>query len=154
MAKLPALPYVRRGVTQGLSANEAYRRFQQTARAEGLQALRREDFLRLYSETRAARGRSAAAAAHPKTELPTPELISPRTKTGRKGYGSWVMVYQRTKGERDLIAMPWLLRSDELLTPEDAESRVGVYIATNPYEYDRVVIGIGYVGTDRYGPEV
>jgi hypothetical protein len=150
LAKLPALQWVRSGVTQGLSANESYRQFQAAARAEGLQGLRRQDYLRLYSETRNARGRVPAAIAYPKNQLPDRTIIAPRTKAGRGGYGSWVMVYQRTSGETDLIGSPWLLRSDELMTPEEAERQVGTYIANNPYEYDRVVIGIGYVGTDAY----
>ena len=152
MAQLPALPWVRSGVTQGLSANESYRRFQQAARSEGLQGLRRQDYLRLHSETLGARGRSGLAIGAPRNELPSQELQSPRTTERASGYGSWVMVYQRAKGETEIIQQPWLIRSNELITPEEAERRVGEAIAQNPYEYDRTLIGVGYVGTDVYIP--
>jgi hypothetical protein len=152
LAKLPALPIIRADVTQGLSANASYRKFQAEAAEGGLQGLRRQDYLRLYSETLNARGRVAAAVSAPKDLIPGRENITQRSKAGRQGYGTWVMVYQRTKGETDLIAQPWLLRSDELMTPQEAERQVGSYIANNPYEYDRVLIGIGYAGTDAYQP--
>lgn len=152
MAKLPALQWIRRDVSSGLSANASYREYTAASAEAGAEGMRRQDFLRLYSETVNARGRVSAAVAAPKTELPSRDIIAQRTKAGRGGYGSWVMVYQRTKGESDLVAEPWLLRSDELLTPEEAERRVGSAIAQNPYEYPRVVIGIGYVGTDEYNP--
>lgn len=154
MAKLPALPHVRSGVSQGKSANQSYRDYQATAKANGLRGMRRQDYLRLHSQTLAARARTAAAIRAPKTDLPSGEMISPRSTTKARGYGSWVMIYQRTKGETDLIETPWLIRSEELITPEEAERRAGNYIAQNPYEYDRVVLGIGYVGTDAYSPDL
>lgn len=152
MAKLPALPWVRSGVSQGLSANESYRQFQSTAREQGLQGLRRQDYLRLYSETRGARGRAGLAVGADRQSLPSGDLLSQRTTERATGYGSWVMVYQRAKGETELIQQPWLIRSNELITPEEAERRVGEAIANNPYEYDRTLVGVGYIGTDVYTP--
>lgn len=150
MAKLPALPFIRRSVTAGLSANQSYREFQETARGQGLQGLRRQDYLRLYSETRTARGAAATAVSMPRDVLPSPEQINRRTYGAKTKYGSWVMIYQRAKGETDIIAQPWMIGSDELITPEEAERRAGAAIASNPYEYDRTLLGIGYIGTDQY----
>lgn len=152
MAKLPALPSVRSGVAQGLSANESYRQFQATARENGLQGLRRQDYLRLYSETRTAIGRAAAAAAAPRDVLPSGELISDLSTFGKTGYVSWVNVYQRVPGETELIRTPWQIRSDELITPEEAERRAGQAIAQNPYDYERTLVGLGYAGTTRLVP--
>lgn len=150
MAKLPALPWIRSGVTQGLSANASYRAFQQAAHADGLQGLRRQDYLRLYGETRSARGTTAQAVSAPRDVLPSSELINRRSTVNKSGYGSWVMVYQRNKGETEIIKSPWLIRSNELLTPMEAERRAGEAIAQNPYEYDRTLVGVGYIGTDQY----
>lgn len=154
MARLPALPFVRSSVTQGLSASESYRRFVSTAHEQGLTGIRRQDYLRLYSETRAARGTTGAAMAAPRDALPSPELINRRTTHHTTGYGSWVMVYQRPTGGGETFKQPWLIRSSELLTPAEAERRVGQFIAENPYNYGRTVTGIGYMGTDEYTPGV
>lgn len=154
MAKLPAMQYVRRGLTEGLSANAALRSFQQAAHDQGLQALRRQDFLRLYSATRAARARTAAAMAADRTSPPGQEIINEKPNSATEGYGSWVMVYQRQTGGTEPFQQPWLLKSEELLTPEEAERRVGELIAQNPYDYGRTVTGVQYIGTDHYTPGV
>lgn len=153
MAKLPALPYIRRGVTEGLSANASYREFQAAAHAEGLTGIRRQDYLRMYAQTIASRATLSQALSHPKTDLPTPDMIKPRRSTVKRGYLSWVQIYTRPTGGAGLDEQRWAIRSDEPLTPEEAERRAGMAIAQNPYDYETTIVGIGYIGTQELSPD-
>jgi hypothetical protein len=150
MAKLSALPRVRAGVTEGLSANESYQRYQDEAHENDLQGMRRQDYLRLYSQTRELRELGQEAIRWEKDVLP-PKTVDRNTEYST-GYGQWVMIYQRTIGESDMIQMPYLIRSNEPLTPEEAEQRALGYLERNPDDYDRRTLGVGYVGTERFVP--
>lgn len=154
MATLPAMPWVRSGLSQGLSANAALGAFRQAAQEQGLSAIRRQDFLRLYSATRSAREATREAMAADRTSAPDQGIIREMPLSAEEGYGSWVMVYQRQTGGSEPFQQPWLLKSEELLTPEEAERRVGELIAQNPYDYGRTVTGVQYIGTDHYTPGV
>lgn len=152
MAKLPALPYVRSGVTQGLSANEAYRRYQSQARDNDLQGTRRQDFLRLYSETRTARANAVQAMQAPKDQLPGADEIVHRTTINARGYGQWVMIYQRTSGQSDFMQQPFLVKSSQPITPAEAERRALDFLTDDDNTYNRVTLGVGYVGTEQFHP--
>lgn len=148
------MPWVRSGISQGLSANAALGAFRQAAAEQGLTAIRRQDFLRLYSATRAARAATREAMGAPRESVPDQSIIREMPGSAEEGYGSWVMVYQRETGGSEPFQQPWLLKSEGLLTPEEAERRVGELVAQNPYDYGRTVTGIQYIGTDHYTPGV
>lgn len=150
MAVLPALPFIRSSVSQGLSGNEAYRRFVATAHEQGLTGIRRHDFTRLYSQTRAARGRMGEAMGAPRDVLPSPEMISPGRGESRHRFISWVMTYQREVGGTEITQEPWAVGSEELLTPEEAERRIGEAVANSPQSYPRRFLGAVYTGTDDF----
>lgn len=152
MAKLPALPFVRSSVTQGLSASESYRQYQQLARENDLRGMRRQDYLRIYSETMAARGNAARAMQQPKDRVPTTDEIVNRSTVRAKGYGQWVAIYQRTSGQNDFMHMPFLVKTSEPITPEEAEARALEFLSQQPDEYNRVTIGVGYMGTEEFNP--
>lgn len=151
MARIPPLPFVRSGVSQGWSANQAYRHYQSTAQDAGVQGVRRQDFLRLYSETIALRGLAAEAIDMPKDQLPT--RIEPRGTRRATGYGHWVAIYQRTSGSSDLLLQPFLVKSREPLTPAEAEARAREYLDKEPERYNRVTLGVGYLGTEQFVPD-
>jgi hypothetical protein len=152
MAKLPALPFVRSSVTQGLSANASYRQYSTLARDNGLQGMRRQDYLRVYSETLASRGNAARALTQPKDRPPTNDEIVNRSTVNARGYGQWVAIYQRTSGQDDFMHMPFLVKTREPITPAEAEARALDYLNQEPDAYDRVTIGVGYMGTEHFTP--
>lgn len=152
MAKLPALPYIRSTVSQGLSANQSYRQYQSLARSQDLEGMRRQDYLRLYSETVAIRGQAATAMGRPKNTVPAADEIISRSTVNARGYGQWVAIYQRTSGTGDFYHTPFLIKTNEPITPEEAEARALAYLDQQPDEYNRVTLGVGYMGTERFNP--
>lgn len=152
MPRLPALPIIRGGITEGLSANATYRQYRAAAAAEGLETLRRQDFLRLYSQTVGLRGQAAAAASAPKN-VPHGGLTPQKRDTLRaRGFGYWVGMYQRTRGGADFQMKPWLVKSFTPLTPEEVESRAGEAWAAGERDYDFVILGIGFLGVEEFNP--
>lgn len=151
--RLPALPYARAGVTEGLSANQIYSGYQAISRAEGLTGMRRQDFLRLVSEVRASRGNISGAMQAPKNVTPSAPDIANRTTVRARGYGTWVTAWQRSKGQSDFMEQRFLIKSDEPITPAEAERRTGTMLANNDDIYDRVTLGVTYTGTEFYTPQ-
>lgn len=152
MAQLPALPYIRRGVTEGLSANAAYRGYQTTARENDLRGMRRQDFLRMYSQTINSRSNVIDAMAAPKDQVAGGLDIPTRDTVNATGYGHWVGIHQRTVGESDYIFTPFLVKSREPMTPEQAEARAMDFLQTAPDEYNRTTMGVVYMGAERFSP--
>lgn len=153
MPKIPALSHVRSSVTQGLSANAAYRDYQSTAHDQGLQGMRRQDYLRLYSQTRNLRKQAEQLLDAPKNIINGGVTPEPRNTIHARGYGYWVAVHQRTVGDNDFLTQPFLLKSHTQLTPAEAERRVGEFLANSEHEYDRVVLGVGIVGIEEFHPQ-
>lgn len=152
MAKLPALQYVRTGVTQGMSANATYRHYQTTAREQGLTGMRRQDFLRLYSHTLNVRAGTLDAINAPKDEVAGGLDIPIRPTVHARGYGHWVGIHQRTIGESDYIFTPFLIKSNEAMTPADAEARALQYLDQAPDVYNRTTMGVSYMGAEQFNP--
>lgn len=152
MPKIPALPYVRSGVSQGLSANAAYRNYQTNARESGATGMRRQDFLRLYSQTRNLRSQATELIDAPKNIINGGVTPAQRDTVYAKGNGYWVAVYQRTQGEEDFMVTPYLLKTHEQLTPAEAERRVGAFLTESEDVYNRVVLGVGLVGIEQFNP--
>lgn len=152
MARLPALQYVRSGVTQGLSANAAYRNYQATAQENDLQGMRRQDFLRLYSHTVNVRAQALEAMDAPKDEVAGGLTIPTRPTVTATGYGHWVGIHQRTRGESDYIFTPYLIKSNAPMTPAAAEARAIEFLQQAPDVYDRVTLGVVYMGAEEFQP--
>lgn len=152
MPKIPALPYVRSSITRGLSANAAYREYQGNAREAGATGMRRQDFLRLYSQTRNLRGQAEQLLDAPKNIINGGVNPEPRDTISVKGYGYWVAVYQRTVGQQDFMSTPYLVKSHEQLTPAEAERRVGSFLVESEDVYNRTVLGVGLVGVEQFNP--
>ena len=152
LSRLPAIPYVRNGVSQGWSANRAYQHYRDQAREAEATGLRRQDFLRLYSETRALRGLAEQAIQAPR-HLP-PETIEPRSTRFTSGYGSWVHIYQRASGETDLLHKVFLVKSADPITPEEAEQQALEWAQAGEDSYNYVTLGVGYMGTEQFIPRL
>lgn len=153
MARLPALPYVRSGVTEGLSANASYRNYQSTAKENGLTGMRRQDYLRMYSQTINSREGVLDAMNAPK-DLPAGGLpLKPRDTIQATGIGHWIGIHQRTRGQSDYIFTPFLVKSNTPMTPGEAEARALDYLQQAPDVYDRITLGVVYMGAEQFTPK-
>ncbi len=148
--KLPALTFIRQSITAGLGASQTYDQYLATVKANDWRGMRKQDFLRLYSQTVNVREAVKESMNAPRNVPPSnPEK---RDTIKARGYGTWVGIHQRTSGESDYIFTPFLIKSNAPITPEEAEQRAAAYIDQQPDEYNRVVMGIGYLTTERFVP--
>jgi len=152
MAKLPALPYVRSGVTQGLSGRAAYRNYIEQAHANDLTGIRLQDFQRLYSQTLNVRAQVLEAMNAPKDLVAGGMDVPVRNTVNATGFGHWVGIHQRTRGESDYIFTPFLVKSNAPMTPAAAEQRAIEYLQQAPDVYDRVTLGVVYMGAEQFQP--
>jgi hypothetical protein len=148
--KLPALPFIRSSITQGLGASQAYDQYLATAKANAWRGMRKQDFLRLYSETVNVRESVRQNMHAPRKTVPS--NIEKRGTISARGYGTWVGIHQRTSGESDYIFTPFLIKSNAPITPEEAEQRAIDYLDQDPDVYNRVLIGVGYLNTEHFIP--
>lgn len=117
--------------------------------------MRRQDFLRLYSETLAVRDDVADAMDRPKGVIPSGDAIKIRTTEYATGYGTWVSIYQRTRGQDDLIQTPFLIKTAQPITPQEAEQRAQWYLEQEePDVYNRITLAVTYTGTNQFVPRV
>lgn len=151
---LPPLSFIRSAITQGINRTNAYRQFTQTAHEQGLVGVRRSTFSQLFSEEIGVREQSKGGISADRFATPDATTFNQRTTVSARGYGQWVKVYYRNKGEDQLYDEPWLIKSSEPLTPYDAESQVGALIAQHEGEYDKVFVAAAYMTTDQYTPGV
>lgn len=118
----------------------------------GATGMRRQDFLRLFSQTRRLRDQSSDLLDAPKDLAHGGVIPQPRDTVRTRGYGYWVAVYQRSVGQQDFMSSPYLIKSFTPLTPEEAERRVQSYITESEEKYDRKVLGVGLVGVEEFQP--
>lgn len=138
-------------VKLNLSANEALRQYR-----EGGGAIRRETWLRLYSQARAAGIIAATEAALPLTRMPlATEIRTLDTKTAR-GWVQYADVYVRDADTGEVTVHHWALRGTSLLSREAVIERAMNKIAesaTHEGTLDPgVVIGAVYTGTYQMVP--
>lgn len=89
----------------------------------------------------------------PKNDVPSADQIEPRTTINARGYGQWVMIYQRTSGESDFMKSPFLVKSHVPITPAEAEARAAAFLTDDDNTYNRVTLGVGYMGTELFTPQ-
>jgi hypothetical protein len=148
--KLPALQFIRASITNGLGPSNTYDQYNATVKANDWRGMRKQDFLRLYSETVNVRESVRESMNAPRQTVPS--VIEKRDTMTARGYGTWVGIHQRTSGENDYIFTPFLIKSNAPITPEEAENRALDYLQQQPDEYNRVIIGVGYLSTERFIP--
>jgi len=89
----------------------------------------------------------------PKNVVPASEDIIKRTTEYATGYGTWVSIWQRTRGQDDLIHTPFLIKTAQPITPEEAEQRAQWYLEQeDPDVYNRTTLGVAYTGTNEFVP--
>lgn len=115
--------------------------------------MRRQDYLRLYSQTRSLRDQASEAIQAPKDIIAGGLTPVERTTVKATGYGHWVGIYQRSRNGSDFYHTPFLVKSSRPITPAEAEQRAMDYLQTAPDEYDRVTLGVGFMGVEHFVPK-
>lgn len=151
MAKANALAFIRQAISQGLSANAAYKQGQEMAASQGLRFLRRDTFLRMYSQNRASRAQWEAAAAQPVDQ--PPETVKQRDTIRARGYGTWVEMVMRTVGTGELQYNRFLVKSHAPMTPQEAMDTANQVWQQNASQYPMTLVGMTYRGTEFYTPQ-
>jgi hypothetical protein len=160
LPRLNPLYYARIGVSQGLSANQSYRNMQENA--AGLSAetgdnwtgVARGTFLQIYSGISQARDQITAAMGAPK-DLPGGGLDIPeRPATVASGYLHAGVAFTRPIGAGDVEQTIHLVRSNDLLTPQQVEDAIRAQIEASAEDlhgtFARYTIeGISFTGVEK-----
>jgi hypothetical protein len=148
--KFPALQFIRQSITQDLGASQTYNQYLAIVKANDWRGMRKQDFLRLYSQTVNVRESVRENMNAPRKVKPSnPER---RDTIKARGYGTWVGIHQRTSGQSDYIFTPFLIKTNAPITPEEAEQRAAAYLDEQPDEYNRTTIAVGYLTTEHFVP--
>jgi hypothetical protein len=121
-----SLIYVRNAISNGQSANSAYRAMRQAAQdlteetGQTWQGIGRQSFLKLYSETLAARNKVGNALDYGVDLLPDDTVMTNRSSRYSKGFITWLTIYTRASGETDIETEFFAVHSQEPITPATA----------------------------------
>jgi hypothetical protein len=132
---------------QGLSANKAY----EALHAAG-ESMARGTFLKLYAQVRADLAQQVDEITRPLGAKPRAAEIRPYVTQGATGFMQYVDVYVRDRTTGEVFAVPFGVRTDELLIRADViETALALY-GVHAEEYDQQVLGSTYTSTYLYGP--
>lgn len=163
MPSVSPLIYIRQAISEGRSANSAYRAMRSdinrltTETGDQWHGIARDTFLSLYSQTIAARVRVANALDYDIDQLPDHTVTTDRESARSRGYITWLTVYSRQQGERDVEAEFFAVHSRTPLTPADAFAKAQEGFETNAQtahgtRAGYVFVGATYSGTWRMVP--
>lgn len=163
MPKLNPLPFLRGGVAEGKSANQAFRDYQAAARQASDEtgvkwtAGNRATFLGIYSGMLRTRATVPEAMSAP-LDVPGGGLRPvPRPATRPGGYLQSAKIFFRELGTSDVQEGFYMARSNELLTPQEIANRVQADFETSAADehgsmYRHVIEGIVYGGAEQLVP--
>lgn len=117
----------------------------------------RTTFLSLYSETVAARSKVEAALDYDIDQLPDSSVITDREARFHRGYITWLTVYSRQQGEREVMPQFFAVHSKQPLQPAEAMQRAKEGFEQNAQQEHgtlggQVFMGATYSGTWRMVP--
>ena len=115
-------------------------------------SLRTQDWYRLWSQTVSLREQAKRASMRDRDTIPGADEIQERDTELARGYGQWVLVTQRTRGEGDMIVTPFLVKTADPITPGDAETQAVQWATQDERKYNRRLLGVTYIGTERFNP--
>jgi len=158
------LIYIRQAISEGRSANSAYRAMrsdiQHLTETSGEQwhGIARDTFLSLFSSTISARTKVPTALGYDVNQLPDASVLTDRESVRSRGYITWLTVYSRTQGDRFVDTEFFAVHSREPLTPADAFTRAQEGFETNAQQAHgtragQVFVGATYSGTWRMVPQ-
>jgi hypothetical protein len=148
--KFPALPWIRSSISQGKGLTASYLEYNAIVKENGWRGIRRQDYSHLYQQTVNVRNSVRESMNAPRGSVPS--VIETRGTITARGYGTWVGIHQRTSGQSDYIFTPFLVKSAQPITPQEAEGRALAYLDEQPDVYNRVILGVGYLSTEHFIP--
>lgn len=163
MPSVSPLIYIRQAISEGRSGNSAYRAMRHDidnlteATGEQWHGIGRTTFQSLFSETLAARSKVEAALDYDIDQLPDSSVTSNRESRFSRGYITWLTVYQRQRGERDVEQEFFAVHSRERITPAEAFAKAQEGFEANAQtehgtREGYVFVGATYSGTWRMQP--
>lgn len=126
MPSVAPLIYIRNAISEGRSANSAYREMRKAIQTqtqlsgEQWSGIGRQSFLRLFSETLAARQKVGPALDYDVDQLPDQSVTTDRPSRFSKGYITWLTIYTRQQGQSDIETEFFAVHSREPITPAQA----------------------------------
>jgi hypothetical protein len=135
-------------IKDGLSANAGLN----AARAAGL-GVRRETWLKLYSEAKSALVGAPKEMSAPLNRRPTSAELFAFEAPNARGYLHQVDVYVRDRETGDVSVRPYSIRTDELLIRDDAIATALDAFGGNADRYNEQVLGAAHVGAYVFVPK-
>jgi hypothetical protein len=151
------LIYIRQAISEGRSANSAYRAMREDVKRLSEQSgklwhgIGRSTFLSLYSETVAARSKVANALDYPVDQLPDASVMGERESRFSRGYITWLTVYSRQHGEREVEAEFFAVHSKTPITPAEAMAKAQEGFETNAQQQHGTRAGYSFIGATYSG---
>lgn len=163
MPSVPALPFIRSAISQGQSANAAYRAMRSAVAqltdetGEQFTGMRRSTFLETYSATVALRARVPEALTQPKDEIPFGGDIPDRPTVRHTGYGNWAIAFSRERGSNEVLSEFYYQRTEAPLTPQQIEDMAEQdFLASSQTQHGSkagfVFLGATFVGAEKLVP--
>lgn len=163
MPSVTPIVYIRQAISSGRSANSAYRAMRRdianltTETGQTWHGIGRQTFLRLYSETLAARNKVGNALDYDITQLPDGTVMTDRQSRYSRGYLTWLTIYSREQGTSDIETQFFAVHSRQPLTPEQAMLKAQEGFETSAAQahgtlQGQVFVGSTYSGTWRMVP--
>jgi hypothetical protein len=154
------LQFVRAGVSEGISANQAYQNMLSEARSqseltgERWTGVRRDTFLQMYSGTRVARQNVALALEAPRDQPAGGLSIPTRPSTVASGYLNWGVSFTRPIGGGTVDKNFHPFRTAEPLTPAEVEQLIREQIEESAADLHgsfarQTIEGIAYTGAEQ-----
>ena len=110
----------------------------------------RETFLGLYSETLASRIKVANALDYDVDQLPDSTVLENRESARSRGYITWLTIYSREQGYRNIESQFFAVHSREPLSPAEAMARAQEGFETSAQTAHGTLEGMIWVGA-TYG---
>lgn len=130
-----------------------------TETGEQWHGMARDTFLSLYGQTVAARTKVDRALDYDIDQLPDRSVMTDRESVRNRGYITWLTVYSRQVGERDVEAEFFAVHSRQPITPSEAFAKAQEGFEANAQtahgtRAGYVFVGSTYSGTWRMVPKV
>lgn len=132
---------------RGLSANRAY----QELHLRG-ESLARSTFLKLYAEIQHDYALQVEELSKPLDTRPHASEIRPYVSQRETGFMQYVDVYVRDRVTGEVMAVPYGIRTDDLLTRADTLATALDAYGAHAERYEQQVLGATYTSTYMFGP--
>lgn len=157
MPSVQSLTFIRNAISEGRSANSAYRAMRTEAQrlteetGNRWTGLGRQSFLRLYSETLAARNKVGNALDYDIDQLPDDSVMTNRGSAISKGYITWLTIYTRQQGETDIETEFFAVHSQQPITPSQAMASARQGFEDNAQQEHGSNAGYSFIGATYSG---